>query len=320
MREALRRLLPGSVTVLVPNPAGRFPLACGGDPSTLGLRVPSVPQLAGVRRPVLQSSANRAGGPDPRRLSEIPELIRSAVDLVIDGGDLPGTPSTVVDLTGFEETGRWEVVRAGAVPEAALGVALGWQFHFDPATYTEEIRADVPEYDRFQDELVERERRPARGGSWSWGPAPARRPRRLIARHPGASLVGVDVNPEMLAAAGEALPRERVDLRVGALQDELPAGPFDLVASALCIHHLDAEEKRDLFHRVREVLVPGGRFVIADVVEPVDPGDARTPLTPGYDKPSPLRSQLEWLADAGFEARATWAAGDLAVILATLPV
>ncbi len=76
----------------MPNPAGRFPLACGADPSTLGLRVPSVAQLAGVRRPVLQSSANRAGGPDPRRLSEIPELIRSAVDLVIDGGELAGHP------------------------------------------------------------------------------------------------------------------------------------------------------------------------------------------------------------------------------------
>ena len=319
LREALRRLLPGSVTVLVPNPAGRFPLACGGDPSTLGLRVPSVPQLAGVRRPVLQSSANRAGGPDPRRLSEIPELIRSAVDLVIDGGDLPGTPSTVVDLTGFEETGRWEVVRAGAVPEAALGVALGWQFHFDPATYTEEIRADVPEYDWFQDELASASGAGARR-ILELGTGTGETARRLIARHPGASLVGVDVNPEMLAAAGEALPRERVDLRVGALQDALPAGPFDLVASALCIHHLDAEEKRDLFHRVREVLVLGGRFVIADVVEPVDPGDARTSLTPGYDKPSPLGSQLEWLAEAGFEARATWAAGDLAVILATLPV
>ncbi len=74
--------------------------------------------------------------------------------------------------------------------------------------------------------------------------------RRLLARHPEASLVGVDVNPEMLAAAGEVLPRERVDLRAAPLQDTLPAGPFDLVASALCIHHLDAEEKRDLFHRV----------------------------------------------------------------------
>ncbi len=61
-RGAMARLLPGAVTVLVPNPAGRFALACGADVGTLGLRVPVVPALAGVRRPVLQSSANRAGG------------------------------------------------------------------------------------------------------------------------------------------------------------------------------------------------------------------------------------------------------------------
>ena len=318
VREALRQLLPGSVTVLVPNPGRRFPLACGSDPTTLGLRVPSVPRLAGVRRPVLQSSANRAGGADPRRVSEVPELIRSAVDLVIDGGELPGTPSTVVDLTAFEETGRWEVIRAGAVAEEALGDALGWQFHFDPATYTEMIRADVPGYDRFQDELVSASGAGARR-ILELGTGTGETARRLLARHPGASLVGVDVNPEMLAAAVRALPHDRVDLRVGALQDALPAGPFDLVASALCIHHLDGAEKADLFARVRAVLRPGGRFVMADVVEPLDPADARVPLTPGYDKPSPLGSQLEWLADAGFEARATWGRGELAVVLATVP-
>ena len=318
LREALRQLLPGSVTVLVPNPGRRFPLACGSDPTTLGLRVPSVPRLAGVRRPVLQSSANRAGGADPRRVSEVPELIRSAVDLVIDGGELPGTPSTVVDLTAFEETGRWEVIRAGAVAEEALGDALGWQFHFDPATYTEMIRADVPGYDRFQDELVSASGAGARR-ILELGTGTGETARRLLARHPGASLVGVDVNPEMLAAAVRALPHDRVDLRVGALQDALPAGPFDLVASALCIHHLDGAEKADLFARVRAVLRPGGRFVMADVVEPLDPADARVPLTPGYDKPSPLGSQLEWLADAGFEARATWGRGELAVVLATVP-
>ena len=71
-RGACSRLLPGAVSVLLPNPAGRFPLACGDDPSTLGLRVPVVPLLAGVRWPVLQSSANRAGGPDPRRLRTCP--------------------------------------------------------------------------------------------------------------------------------------------------------------------------------------------------------------------------------------------------------
>ena len=71
-RGAMARLMPGGVTVLVANPAGRFALACGSDLGTLGVRVPSVPGLAGVRCPVLQSSANRAGGADPRSLDEVP--------------------------------------------------------------------------------------------------------------------------------------------------------------------------------------------------------------------------------------------------------
>jgi L-threonylcarbamoyladenylate synthase len=126
-REALTRLLPGGVTLLLPNPAGRFPLACGDDPQTLGVRVPHARQLAGVRWPVLQSSANRAGDADPRRLEEVPELLRSAADLVIDGGELPGTPSTVVDLRRYEVTGEWSVVRPGAVGADELSAALDGQ-------------------------------------------------------------------------------------------------------------------------------------------------------------------------------------------------
>ena len=123
-RAALARLLPGPVGTLVPNTAGRFPLACGEDASTLGLRVPAVEALAEVRAPVLQSSANRAGGPDPRTLAEVPELLRVGVDLVIDGGELPGTPSTVVDLRSYERDGSWSVIRPGAVSEQALSEAL----------------------------------------------------------------------------------------------------------------------------------------------------------------------------------------------------
>ena len=123
-RGALERLLPGGVTVLVPNPGGRFPLACGDDPGTLGVRVPRVAELAWVRWPVLQSSANRTGGADPRRLEEVPELLRAAADLVIDGGQLPGTPSTVVDLRAYEDSGEWSVVREGAVGPGRLTAAL----------------------------------------------------------------------------------------------------------------------------------------------------------------------------------------------------
>lgn len=121
---AMMRLLPGGVSLLLPNPAHRFALACGNDPSTLGLRVPVVERLAGVRWPVLQSSANRAGGPDARRLADVPELIRKSVDLVVDGGELPGVASTVIDLRNYELAGTFEVVRAGAVGEHAVRDAL----------------------------------------------------------------------------------------------------------------------------------------------------------------------------------------------------
>ena len=116
-RALMARLLPGAVTLLVPS--DRFPLA--GGAGTLGLRVPDIPPLGSL--PVLQSSANATGGPDARRLEEVPEAIRDGADLVIDGGELPGTPSTVVDLREYERGGELRIVRAGAVPEAVVRLA-----------------------------------------------------------------------------------------------------------------------------------------------------------------------------------------------------
>jgi L-threonylcarbamoyladenylate synthase len=118
----LRQLLPGGLTPLLANPERRFPLACGPDPDTLGLRVPDLPALAGAP-PVLQSSANHAGGPDARRLADVPADIQARADLVLDGGELPGTPSTVIDLRAYEAAGEWRIVRLGAVPEADIAAA-----------------------------------------------------------------------------------------------------------------------------------------------------------------------------------------------------
>jgi tRNA (cmo5U34)-methyltransferase len=137
--------------------------------------------------------------------------------------------------------------------------------------------------------------------------------------HPEAFLVGVDESASMLSVARSVLPADRVDLRVGAIEEPLPEGPFDLVASALCVHHLDGAQKADLFERVLSVLTPGGRFVLADVVVPVDPADATTSLTPGFDRPSSLGDQVAWLRDAGFEVRVCWESGDLAVVAADAP-
>ncbi len=111
-----RLLLPGPLTLVVPNPARRFRWLTGSNPETLGVRVPS---LTGVTRDVLEragavvaTSANRSGEPDPRRLEEVPAELRDGAAAVVDGGELPGTPSTIVDITGLEP----RILREGAVP------------------------------------------------------------------------------------------------------------------------------------------------------------------------------------------------------------
>jgi len=126
-RAAVEQLLPGGVTLLLPNPARRFPLACADAPEVLGVRVPALSgalaPLAAISWPVLQSSANLSGAPEARSLDEIDRSIKDGVDLVLDGGELPGTPSTVVDLTRFED-GEFDVVRDGAVPSSRVEAVL----------------------------------------------------------------------------------------------------------------------------------------------------------------------------------------------------
>lgn len=126
-RAAVEALTPGGVTLLVPNPRRRFSLAAGlaGEGGALGVRIPVVPQLQTVPLVVLQSSANEAGGPDARVVEDVPTAIRRRADLVLDAGELPGTPSTVIDLQRYEDTGEWTVVREGAVTAEEVARTLG---------------------------------------------------------------------------------------------------------------------------------------------------------------------------------------------------
>ena len=118
----VRALLPGRLTLIFPNPERRFPLLSAHD--TLGVRVP---ELRGAARRIVTragavaaTSANLHGGLDPKRLDDVPAEIRDHAVLV-DGGELPGTPSTVVDLTGAEP----KILREGAVPAAEVLERLG---------------------------------------------------------------------------------------------------------------------------------------------------------------------------------------------------
>lgn len=126
--RALHALLPGPVTALVPNRGHRFAPACRTDPATLGLRVPllgeAIAALGEVGVPVMQSSANVSGEPDARTLQEVPQSIRDGADLVLDGGELPGRASTVVDLRELATTRHWHVLREGALTLDDVGASL----------------------------------------------------------------------------------------------------------------------------------------------------------------------------------------------------
>jgi L-threonylcarbamoyladenylate synthase len=111
-----RALLPGPYTLILPNPGQRYRWLTGSSPETIGVRVP---ELAGPGAEVIENvgavaatSANLHGGPEARRLEDVPVEIRAGAAAVVDGGELPGTPSTVLDLTGTEP----KVLREGAVP------------------------------------------------------------------------------------------------------------------------------------------------------------------------------------------------------------
>jgi L-threonylcarbamoyladenylate synthase len=122
--DAAAKLLPGPVTLVIANPRRRYPLACREDPERLGVRLIEGP-LAGAMTPVFQTSANRSGGPAPSRFADLDAEIVTGADLVIDGGELTGAPSTVVDLTELDSGGAWRVLREGGLALADLEAALG---------------------------------------------------------------------------------------------------------------------------------------------------------------------------------------------------
>ncbi len=195
--------------------------------------------------------------------------------------------------------------------------AVAEQFHFDPATYLDMVRSEVPDYDELQDTVAAAAAEVDARAVLDLGSGTGETLHRVATRLPRATLVGIDESDGMLAVARARVPA--ADLRIARLQDALPPGPFDVVVSALAVHHLDAEEKAGLFRRVARCLRPGGRFVLGDVVVPDDPADAITPLDEGYDQPSTVDDQVRWLTDAALRPAVRWRRRDLAVMVADAP-
>jgi len=187
-------------------------------------------------------------------------------------------------------------------------------YHFTPESYLATMREAVPGYDHLEDETLA-----ATGvGATSvleLGTGTGETARRVLDRHPDAQLIGIDASPGMVKVARASLPADRVKLLVGRLEDPLPEGSFDLVVSALAVHHLEGTGKADLFRRIASRLDPAGRFVLADVVEPVNPSYVVTAIDPEVDHPSKLHEHLAWLEAAGLFPEVTWTHRDLVVIV-----
>jgi L-threonylcarbamoyladenylate synthase len=121
--RVMRTLLPGPYTLVLPNPARRYPLLTGTRPDTIGVRVAALPVASRLVLDavgcVLATSANAPGDPSPASLADVPDWIRSACGAEIDAGRLPGVASTVLDFTGPEPV----VLREGAA-RGAEAIAL----------------------------------------------------------------------------------------------------------------------------------------------------------------------------------------------------
>jgi tRNA (cmo5U34)-methyltransferase len=178
------------------------------------------------------------------------------------------------------------------------------------------MAAEIPGYDELQEATVAATEGLEPRSVLELGTGTGETALRVLARHPNTSWVGVDASEPMLRRAGERLPK--ADLRLGRLEDELPPGPFDLVVSALAVHHLDAAHKRDLFRRVAQVLRQDGRFVLADVVVPRPGQEGPILIDWEMDVPDSAADQVAWLRAAGFDARAEHIRADLAVLVADL--
>jgi tRNA (cmo5U34)-methyltransferase len=175
------------------------------------------------------------------------------------------------------------------------------QFHWNPETYLEQMRAEVPLFEQLQDETIAAIPFPPKR-VLELGVGTGETSRRLLAAHPEAEILGLDASPEMVFHARA----HGIEVQLARMEDPLPDGPWDLVIAVLSVHHLPADGKRDLFRRVRE---QSRSLVIGDVVK-AEP--QRTPIDPAYDFP-------EEAADlaAACAGEIVWQDGDLVVIAAT---
>jgi len=186
------------------------------------------------------------------------------------------------------------------------------QWHLDAATYLAMVRSEIPSYDDLQEQLAKATADVNAYSILDLGAGTGVTAERVLAGHPGATLIGIDSSSDVLDLARRTVPSGTFLLQ--RLEDPLPTGKFDVVVSAFAIHHLRSTAKQDLFKRVAAVLRPRGRFAMCDVVIPTAPVEKPVPIEAGVDLPDTVADQLRWFAAAGLSASIVFAEADLAIL------
>ncbi|MEZ5075178.1 MAG: class I SAM-dependent methyltransferase [Solirubrobacterales bacterium] len=176
-------------------------------------------------------------------------------------------------------------------------------FHWDPDTYLETIRDQVPGFDALQEAAVAAVPFPP-ATALDLGIGTGETSRRLLEAYPQARITGLDASPEMVFRAR----RLGIEVRLARMEDPLPDGPWDLVVAVLSVHHLDAAQKRNLFRRVRE---QARALVLAEVVAVDPPRERKAPIDAAHEFAEKAADLAAW---SGGEI--VWSEGDLAVIRA----
>jgi len=190
----------------------------------------------------------------------------------------------------------------------------GGQFHFNPETYLQNIRREVPDYDAVQDAIFEGATSGELERFLDLGAGTGETALRILGRYPQAKVVLVEEQERMLPVLNARFKNYSASIAQSDFGDSFPEGPYCAVVSAFAVHHLKGIEKKALFVRIHAALREGGRWVFGDVFTPDKEEDRRTPIDIRYDHPSTTRDVCRWLEEAGFSVSVAWQKHDLAVL------
>ena len=191
--------------------------------------------------------------------------------------------------------------------------------HFDPVTYREWVRDEVPHYDHLQESIAAATGAVEASAILDLGTGTGETLGRVLARHPSARAIGVDESDGMLAVAQGRLEEYGSRCRWPTCSIRCRPAPSIWSSRPWRCTTSTGPGKATLFARVADALRPGGRFVLGDVILPPTRHRRVIPLTDDWDKPSTVADQVRWMEEAGLAVTVPWQEDDLALFIADRP-